>query len=219
MLITDAWLSFLQALIAVLFGLFGVVLTMRAANTLRQKAFYWAVFGVLSLASLWIVYAQGRRGEAAQARNEAIQQQNQREIARLQEMIAKEGGDISGAIRGLRAEPPSAADKATRKALRRTLTNFLARGDEHRRAISASLDSPIDKGIREAVAAVDKWDRQLIEYIRINMGDERATWMRARIPPGTYPAGSYYLEVQQAWDTVASDMAKIEQLLRDHPEL
>ncbi|HEV7243159.1 MAG TPA: hypothetical protein VGQ36_28290 [Thermoanaerobaculia bacterium] len=228
----DTTISLALAIIGLAYAFVGVLLTMHPPNSRRAKIGYYTVFVALSVVTLTLVWAQAARSADAQARIERIQNENaarlnraNAEIAQLQRelppQVARSGSDIAGAIRGLNSEP-SEADRAARKALHKELVRFLERGQQHRDKLIDLLDYSPEKEqeLPAEFRAISKWDAQLAEYVRLNLGDERARWIRARLPSDSRaPGGLGGRKVDDAWRAVNSNMTKIEQLLSEYPEL
>jgi len=235
MFLSDAWITVFQAAIALAYAGVGVHLTMYPADTRRKRTVYYVVFSVLTVLTLGLVYVQVKRSEESQKRSELIQTENTNRLKRanaeiaelrkeLPKQIALSGSDITGATRSLGTAPPSAADKATRKALRNSLGRFLLRGDTQRQALrdwtsEATGDDESMRELKRQLTATEKWDKELVAFVRTNLGPERAVWLRARVPVEAYPAGPWLRDAERAWGTIGSNMTKIDQLLRDYPEL
>lgn len=136
-----------------------------------------------------------------------------------------------------------AAERKKRSEVRIQLSTLLSRGDQHRRNIRGALslyrdgihnDNEAAKSIFGELSAVTKWEIEVAKFVYTNFGEERATWAATRIPVTDYPdtsalkklpttsaAATNGLEdaIRDKWEALTSRMARLEQLLRDYPEL
>lgn len=131
---------------------------------------------------------------------------------------------------GIRASASEAAQKARRHRLRKELTHYLVQGAMERDLFRILLQPHVEEGTRkpvdntekigDAILRIQAWDFELVSYVRCRLGEDRALWLMNRSPSSYYPSGIGDVPgLSHSWDVVTSDLAKIEELLRELPAL
>lgn len=129
-----------------------------------------------------------------------------------------------------RRSQPSVAARARRHRLRRELTQYLIRGSLERDTFRILLQPTVEEGTRKpvdntekigaAMLRIQEFDTELVSYVGSRLGSDRSLWMMSRSPSARYPSNIGDVPgLSHSWDVVTSDIAKIEELLRELPEL
>lgn len=149
--------------------------------------------------------------------------------------------EIADAVVRRTARPePSAADKRHRADVRKELSNLLSRGGVHRQNLRGILslyrdgfwtdEETLTRFYQES-NAITEWEIEIAKYVYANFGEARAAWCAAPLPVTDYPDTSPLKKLpggstdhledshKRKWESVSSRMAKLEQLLREYPDL
>jgi hypothetical protein len=121
--------------------------------------------------------------------------------------------------------------------LRNDLTQYLARGSGERFGLRLLFEPTVEEGTRKLIDNTDKIGNQLLEiqkwnfevscYIGSRLSEDRALWFYNKTPSGPYPFRHdlpYSAKIpssvlESAWDTLTSNSNKIEQLLKEFPDI
>lgn len=135
--------------------------------------------------------------------------------------------DIAEAI-AKRVEPPL-EEKARRHRFRQDLTQYLTwlrlERDTFRQHLLPTVDETgrrIDptEQLNQSSLRIQEWDTEVTFYIVFRLGNDRGLWFGNKTPAGTYPGGLRDSHPWAfTWDKVTSDITKLEELLREYPEI
>lgn len=148
----------------------------------------------------------------------------------LSEREGRGVGVVSGVPTSLEHEGPTLLEKARRHRLRKDLNQYLMQGiplrDFFRITLQPTVNAqgervdPSEKLGRYSLM-IAEWNSELAFYIRSRLGDEALTHFMNKTPATSYPSNIGDLGgLSQTWDTVTSNIAKIEMLfdrLPDYP--
>lgn len=125
---------------------------------------------------------------------------------------------------------PNNIEKVRRHRLRIDLTQYLSQGTIHRDWFLIFLQPTVEYGtgkpvnntanITKKIMEIQQWNTELIAYITSRISGPKGIWFMSKIKNVQYPmeiGNNTFL--QDPWDTVTSNLSKIEQLLREYPEL
>lgn len=90
------------------------------------------------------------------------------------------------------------------------------------------LVDPTDK-IMKVTMDVQQWEVNLLRFVQANFGEDRGLWLTTNVQVTQYPDTSIFAElgygsavadiVREKWEIIVSRMSRIEELLRENPEL
>lgn len=124
---------------------------------------------------------------------------------------------------------PSETDRARRYRLRKDLTQYLTRASIERDTFRILLQPAVDESgqpadptekLGKTTLRIQDWNTEVTFYLHSRLGEDYSLWFMNKTPSERYPGNIGDVPgLSQSWDTIASGAAKVEQLLRDFPEL
>lgn len=119
--------------------------------------------------------------------------------------------------------------KLKRQHIRKHLTQFLIRGNMLQEMFWIVLQPMVDEKTRKPldqsdrlgnlVIEIQSWDTELVFYLQKHLGESYAARLSNRTPNQRYPRNIGDTVWALSWDKVTSNQAKIEEFLKELPEL